>query len=311
MDIIGGPAIRYTQPEHTYIWLVLDEKPLSITVTVSAKSNLDSPIAISKATPSNIIKLGDKLFNCLIKVTPTTGSFPIDTKLYYNVTVDNQSLNDFGLIGGKGTITYKNEALPSFLIPSSHSHILQGSCRKPHAANNSSHSQFDHMRTADLLLNKSISKTDKRPTMLCLTGDQIYADDVALPLLCALKQKAKHYIGWTEEIPHAKDKSKTVIPDKLKLCGRNSTLTKSIGFTSGKKDNHLMTFGEYMMMYLAVWGGVTLTPPPYSAIVKDIAKITKKRHGKSSFRVTKLDYDSYEEQRAIINTFLELTFFII
>jgi len=302
MEIIGGPAIRRTENKATYIWLVIDEKPSNITVTVSENENLNTPVAVSKITPSNIIQLGDNLFNCLVKVIPTKSSFPIDTKLFYDIAIDNKVLNDFGLLSGDDTITY-GDKLPSFVIPTKHNNILQGSCRKPHAANNSNHSQFDHMRTADKLLKKSISKLNTRPTMLCLTGDQIYADDVALPLLCGLKEKAQHYLGWNEELPHAKDKNKLVIPSTIKLANRNRVLTKSIGFTSGEKDNHLMGFGEYMMMYLAVWGGITINIPPYSEIANDIIKITKKRH-KNMIKVKKINHDEYEEQRSLINTFL-------
>lgn len=304
MEIIGGPALRRTQTEAAYIWLALDTKPLNITVTVSTKVNLSSPLSISDITPSNIVKLGDKLFNCLIKVAPTSGSFPYNIKLYYDINIDDQKLGDFGLLTGDKSIVYTNEKLPSFVIPTKHTNILQGSCRKPHAANKSGHSQYDHMRTADTLLAKSINKLEQRPTMLCLTGDQIYADDVALPLLCALKEKAKHHLGWSEELPHSKDSRKIVSPDNLKLCARDKVLSKSIGFTSGEKENHLMSFGEYMMMYLAVWGGLSLILPPYASIAKDIAKITKKRHGKNTYKVVKLNQDDYEEQRAIVNTFL-------
>jgi len=303
MEIIGGPAIRRTQPDAVYIWLVLDTNPSQITITVSTNQNLSTPVARSQSEPDNIVKVGENLFICLVKVTADNGTFLNDIKFYYDISINDQTLSDFGLLAGDNSIVYGADTLPSFFIPTKHSNILHGSCRKPHAANKSYHSQFDHMRTADNLLNTAIDKLDSRPSMLCLTGDQIYADDVALPLLCALKDEAKRYIGWTEELPHAKDNRKTVIPDAINLCGRNSILTKTIGFTSGNKDNHLMTFGEYMMMYLVVWGGLSVNMPAYSAIANDIVRLTKKRH-RHTYKLPKLSYDDYEEQRAILMTFL-------
>ena len=305
MEIIGGPAIRRTEETAVYIWLVLDEKPKDIIITVSKSDNLKYPVSVSKAKPADVVKMGDKLFNCLVKVSPKSISFPKDTILFYNISINNQSLNDFGLLSGEKSIVYGQDRHPSFLIPTQHTNILQGSCRKPHASNKSKHSQYDHMRTVDTLLSKSINNLNKRPTMLCLTGDQIYADDVALPLLCGLKEKAKYHLGWTEELPHPKYKNKVIIPDTIKLANRDKTLSKNIGFSSGEKDNHLMGFGEFIMMYLAVWGGLSLTLPHYSTISNDIYKITKKRNGKVHFKKAKVSRDEYDEQRAIVKTFLD------
>lgn len=305
MDIIGGPAIRRTDSSATYIWLVVDEKPDSIIITVSTNADLSKPLAVSRATPSSIIKLGDRLFNCLIKVSPANNSFPTDTKLFYDIKIGEQTLANFNLLTGNNAITYNNEPLPSFIVASKHRNILQGSCRKPHAANKSNFSQFDQMRTADALLNRSVNKPSTRPTMLCLTGDQIYADDVALPLLCALKEKAYYHLGWHEELPHAKDKNRVVIPNKLKLADRGKTLTTTMGFTSSEKDNHLMGFGEFMMMYLAAWGGLSLTIPAFSEIKDNIKRITRRRkRNKNVYREYKITNGDYDEQRNIVNTFL-------
>ncbi len=306
MDIIGGPAIRRTEVTATYIWLVVDLKPNNITITVSKNSDLSNPVSISKSTPANIVKLGDNLFNCLIKVSPTNNLFPTDTKLFYDIKINDQTLADFDLLGNNDkSILYKNEILPSFVIPTAHTNILQGSCRKPHAANKSSQPQYDHMRTADNLLSKSINNIKTRPTMLCLTGDQIYADDVALPLLCALKEKAKQYLGWHEELPHSKDKNKVVVPNAIKLANRGKTLTSTIGFSSSEKDNHLMGFGEYIMMYLAVWGGLPLRLPSFNEVSANIQRVTKNnRRNRNTHREYKISDGDYEEQRAIVVTFL-------
>ena len=37
-----------------------------------------------------------------------------------------------------------------------------------------------------------------RPHLLLLTGDQIYADDVALPMLRTVNETAKALLGWSE-----------------------------------------------------------------------------------------------------------------
>jgi hypothetical protein len=43
----------------------------------------------------------------------------------------------------------------------------------------------------------------KRPASLILTGDQIYADDVAVPLFAAVHKIAKDVFGYVEQMPNA------------------------------------------------------------------------------------------------------------
>lgn len=91
---------------------------------------------------------------------------------------------------------------------------------------------------------------DKRPAILFLTGDQIYADDVGLPLMPALMKLGQEITGWQESIPELENLADIPLSQRGKaLEAANS------GFTSGESENHLLTFGEYAAMYLAVWGG--------------------------------------------------------
>ena len=110
-------------------------------------------------------------------------------------------LKDLGLLSGENTILYdssnseeltitmKHEgkplphlfSLPTFYIPvgknGSQLNILYGSCRKLHG------NDEDSLIIGDKLLASSISDLKKRPSSLFLIGDQIYADDVAGPLI--------------------------------------------------------------------------------------------------------------------------------
>jgi len=105
-----------------------------------------------------MVKMGNKIFTYLVKITPNNGHFPLDTKLFYDIKINNASLKDFNLTTGKNSIVYGNDKLPSFVVPNKHTNIIHGSCRKPHAANKSSNPQYDQMLTADALLNKTINK---------------------------------------------------------------------------------------------------------------------------------------------------------
>ncbi len=77
-------------------------------------------------------------------------------------------------------LVYPGRDLPGFILkPKVHS-VLHGSCRKPHF------SAGDGLVRAD----QQLAETDPAqwPSLLMLSGDQVYTDDVAAPTLYAIHQ---------------------------------------------------------------------------------------------------------------------------
>ena len=183
------------------------------------KDEQPKPIGIGR---NRALQFGDFLFIALVMAKPIeqddrntysalTGkfSFPTDILLAYDIELsfvnkdDNERhtkssirLDDLGLLSGKNTIVYKAKnpntknnkgpknnnsvTLPSFFLEgerNSSLNILHGSCRKLHGNGK------DCLAIADDLIANSIHDLSKRPSSLFLTGDQIYADDVAGPLI--------------------------------------------------------------------------------------------------------------------------------
>ncbi|WP_410959906.1 hypothetical protein, partial [Salmonella sp. SAL4362] len=58
--------------------------------------------------------------------------------------------------------------------------LLHGSCRKPH------HPAADGLLQVDRLLEENLLQAESRPALLMMSGDQVYADDVAGPMLVAI-----------------------------------------------------------------------------------------------------------------------------
>ena len=88
--------------------------------------------------------------------------------------------------------------LPSFVLPPSdviQLRIAHGSCRKPHGYGDDAFDALDQIIGADP------ANPLRRPHQLFLTGDQIYADDVADVLLYMLRDAATALLGWTEVLP--------------------------------------------------------------------------------------------------------------
>ncbi|HEX5441604.1 MAG TPA: hypothetical protein VFW76_12020, partial [Ktedonobacterales bacterium] len=122
--------------------------------------------------------------------------------------------------------------------------IFHGSCRKPHGVGK------DALATLDLVLAESATDPFTRPQQLYLTGDQIYADDVAESLLWALVDAADVLVG-PEQLPGLPPDTHLTTPGR-----RTWAIHEVAGFTSGTPQNHLLTRGEYLAMYLFAWSGV-------------------------------------------------------
>ena len=185
------------------------------------------------------LKLGDNLYVSLIIARPFSlnephesdkpnllSNFPTDEILSYDMELflskeskeKGLRLKNLGLLSGENTILYDcsnsdriynlNEhkdkpspylfSLPTFYIPvgknGSQLNILYGSCRKLHG------NDEDSLIIGDKILASSISNLQKRPSSLFLIGDQIYADDVAGPLIGYLGRLSNELLGWREVV---------------------------------------------------------------------------------------------------------------
>jgi hypothetical protein len=302
VKIIGGPALRSTSPKSFYLWLVLDERPASIEAfAYTAQSHTpDEAIGRSTKVSQKPTQLGDRLFVYLLHVRSTDSSYPLDSKLYYNVYIDGNTLRAESLFHGDQPLTYGNNTLPSLVIPTKHTRIVHMSCRKPHGGDLGDR---DMTGKIDQLIEQHLDDPDQRPSMLFGTGDQIYGDDVAAPLLCGLESLARDYTGWTEIAPGPRGK-RPFTPSDIKLGRRDSKLHSKRGFTSPKRGNHLITFGEYMCMYLAVLGGLPVEMPAYKAIL-DRIPLTSNTSGHRRVRVPVITRDDYEHERSHVRRFLE------
>jgi hypothetical protein len=233
------------------------------------------------------LKLGDNLYVSLIIARPFSynkynidnktnmlSTFPTDEILAYDLELflssENKEhglrLKDLGLLSGENTLLYdgpnaeelnnhdENQdkplpplfSLPTLYIPagknSSFLNILYGSCRKLHGDDG------DSLLIGDKLLASSISDLKNRPSSLFLIGDQIYADDVAGPLIGYLGRLSNDLLGW-REIVDGIDKNLEDIP----IGGRKEIVSSEAQFSSEVSYNHLLGFGEFAAMYLVSW----------------------------------------------------------
>ena len=106
---------------------------------------------------------------------------PVEVVLEYELRVETPQ-GEMGLADLMPHILYAGERLPSFVVKARLDNLLHGSCRKPHYPSD------DALARVDELIDETRNEPKTRPALLMMTGDQIYADDVAGPMLVATHQ---------------------------------------------------------------------------------------------------------------------------
>ncbi|MFE9654684.1 peptidoglycan-binding protein [Micromonospora sp. NPDC006431] len=160
-------------------------------------------------------------------------------------------------------------ALPTFVTPPTDPNqlrIFHGSCRKPHGEGQ------DAFPVLDPIIAAAGADPALRPHQLILGGDQIYADDVADPLLAIIHghdalpasgsdPAVPAYQGVAARlglVPEAMPVGTSSPPTDLTyLPGKRATpIERDAKFTSGAAHSHLMSLREFLCMYLLAWSDV-------------------------------------------------------
>ena len=124
--------------------------------------------------------------------------------------------------------------------------ICHGSCRKAHGLGK------DGLASLDFLIREPVLKEEheKRPQMTFLTGDQIYADEVASALIPVLTNIGNELVGKLETIPLVGSRSCSSTTADLPAFSRTKLIRNTAKFTSDAAQNHLISFGEFCATYL-------------------------------------------------------------
>jgi hypothetical protein len=267
--VLAGPILRRVTPNSVTVWLAMR---VGGDVTLTVLDALNAPLATGHR---HTVAVGTQLHIVCVTAVPATGAPDLVEGVVYRYNLafafdDGQGMDLPTATGTQtlpGAFCYVPFGLPSFCLPPASLddlRILCGSCRIPHGNGR------DCFSIGDKLLAQAASNPLARPHQLLLTGDQIYADDVAASLLMVLSDAAHVLLGWKEQIPYDDQGSKADV-DKLLPFLRRAPL-EAAGFTSEDLDGQLLSLGEYLCMYLMVWSDV-LWPADMPAF-NDVAKAT-------------------------------------
>lgn len=266
-EVLAGPIIRHTSAEKLVVWLVTStEQPIKLQCYQDSTCLAEANFPYKHA---GHVQIGTRAHLHLLELNPNE-PLPKDDWLSYDIGIGEPG-NEQWLAETTTNLFYEANTRPDFIIKSHVDHVLHGSCRKPH------HDGQDGLLSVDkVLATARVSGTSlsEQPALLMMNGDQIYADDVAGPMLSAIQQ-VMALLGLYDEQLEALDKplsGNDLVEHPCNMYGRNELLpdTKANDtlrdalfrgarkpiFTSVHSDNHLISLGEILGMYLLVWSPV-------------------------------------------------------
>ncbi|APQ10886.1 hypothetical protein BJP27_04970 [Pseudomonas oryzihabitans] len=257
--VLAGPLLRRVESSRLLLWLV--------TTGAEAPGPRFWQDGVELAVRSEVrcLRLGEQAYLQLIEVWPEA-ALPTDVFIDYDVQLPAGGMRDWAphLLDTQGE-------LPRFVLRARFDHLLHGSCRKPH------HASPDGLVAVDRLL-QDCNTARERPAALLLTGDQVYADDVAGPMLLAVQALIRRLGLYGEVLEGAVvADSEALMAHAANLYHREDLLPafksnralrerffggveKPI-FTSTNAHNHLVTLSEVLALYLLCW-----SPTPWTLI---------------------------------------------
>jgi hypothetical protein len=271
--VLCGPMLRRVHPKSVTVFLAL-RVPHKVTLRVYAADANNAGSDERMIGTRSTYAILQNVHVVAVKATPspTKGDLQPGTVYRYQLffgahggdtvpvpeTADNLFSNGVVHTTGataKTLLLYPSPfpTLPSFVTPPATPvslRLLHASCRKPHGFG------VDMLPEADRIVERSGNVLAKRPQQLVLTGDQIYADDVADSVLAAIRDNGRALDpSRSERLPNRRGDGD--IPLLAYSPGRRQQVSvDEAHFTSGDAKSHLMSFNEFVGMYLLVWSDV-------------------------------------------------------
>jgi hypothetical protein len=264
--ILAGPILRRVEPESVTVWLALQSScqvSLQVMLADTVGTDRSPPILLGTA---KTIALGTALHVVAVTAQVDRGKTLVPELLYaYDLSfklscTDGSSLgsgSDLSLQAALRSaefpavsVSYFAHGLPTFALPPldlNHLKIFHGSCRKVHDRG------IDALPIVDLAIAETANQPLDRPHQLFFTGDQIYGDEVAQPLLWGIGQLAPGLFGWSEPLDI---ESVETLRDHLQPGNRQFLVERYAGMTASaqgnkqKTNSHLLMFSEYCTSYL-------------------------------------------------------------
>ena len=293
--VLAGPIVRRVEPRSVSVWVALKQSCL-VTLRVYTRDAASERLTAVMRGTRRTIRVGDHMHIVVVTAVSLSEAAALPSgRLYYydlffapwqdvatgvaapvspgavaeaDVPESGLRLHSPGMLSSASSIAdddevrrlvYRGHPLPGFVLPPDDIdslRIFHGSCRKAHGDGH------DALSALDMALATAADDAHERPQLLFLTGDQIYADDVAMPLLPALTDAGDYLLSGNQDeiLPLVEQPARAFGP------GRRTAIVRDLArLTTIKPASHLLSRAEYLVMYLFAWSDV-LWPDAFPAV---------------------------------------------
>jgi hypothetical protein len=257
----AGPLLRRLTPQRLCLWFATSE-PVELQLQLQPEQGEKLEFDAKQLQPFvQQLQLAGKLYLYFLDLE-LNEALPTEHWISYDLQLKTSGGDWQNWQQWTEDLVYPGRALPGFVIkPKVHS-VLHGSCRKPHFG------AGDGLVRAD----QQLAETNPAewPSLLMLSGDQVYTDDVAAPTLYAIHQLIAKLEFADETLPCATLSSSHELHSKTPYYYQREKLlpateasyqvlkqlfqgAKKPVFTTDSAHNHLISMAEVLSMYLLVW----------------------------------------------------------
>ena len=279
--LLAGPLLRRVEPRRIVLWLAAVRK-----FRVRVELILHDGRVVSTRLRLRELQAGARLHFVLLQIE-LDEELPVGRWTGYRLWLvdpkaDSEVHPAAWVDATEPAMCYPGHDSPGFVFEPRVAALLHGSCRKPH------HRGGDGLVRADGHLQQCLASPTEHawPSALVLSGDQVYCDDVAGPMLRAIHGLIARLGLPDEALPGVEAEGITraseLYRDPRCYYRRLSLLPRTPGgaaladlffggvrkpiFTTDNALNHLVTLGEMLAMYLLAWSpvpwrGLDLSPP--------------------------------------------------
>lgn len=262
--VLAGPILRRVETQRVTLWLATS---CPVGLDVQFRQPMHSEQSYTSEHNSSFficLKAGENLYLHLMDIELDT-ELVQDKWVNYDVMYQCEGSDWISISEWGADLCYPDLSLPRFRVSSRVQSLLHGSCRKPH------YNSGDGLVRVDQYLQNCLQHNQAWPDLLMLSGDQVYVDDVAGPMLVAIHElidqlkfpdeylpasdvsssqdlhtQSPHYYRRKEILPDVASEGE-VLPTTLFTGARKPV------FTSDNAQNHLISLSEVVAMYLLVW----------------------------------------------------------
>lgn len=253
--VLAGPIVRKATAKELVIWMATSQAPQGELTVYPADTA--QPLLTQTLQQGKSYQIGAHAWVTLIHIRH---DFTVPASYHYDIATPDGWLSE-----QCPDLLYGEETRFSVWLSGQADYVLHGSCRNPH------HFAKDALIAADSKV--AALPPEKRPHLLMMSGDQIYADHVAGPTLFAVHSVIERLGLYSEQFEQAPFKnSDALYQHKYCFYQRDKLLPHAIGeqrfldrllprkptpiFSSTDNDNHLITLAEFFAMYLLTWSPV-------------------------------------------------------